>query len=432
MTRASLVTHNGTLALLALGALSAGCYAAQPLPPSCSSDQTFVFPEFGELKRVTEPSSLLFWDDALPLWSLRGVAEAAPTSEIASSFESALDVCFSSISSRPAEEYLAQALTMYRQPRRCSLTGQAATQAPHARHLAGLTKRFCVADGPKAMLVEDGDVRDFTLPSDDPILGVTTAGPDRCVFIQPDAYTVSEPSVTVVLSGSQPLAPADIGGREPWYRLDVDSQSLVVRPRLGITVKVPSGAGFVSGLEEPTLLAVASGTLQLVRLPDVPRDGDAALVVRLPISGYSFRSIVAATGFDDLLYVLAEIDTFASWTNPQQTSGRLLAWVEIDRTQVPGPEASVRMHVVVRGSPARFVWLRNRGVAYLAAIAGQRLGFATLRDGFCWAEGLDLAVETVAGSRQNQILISGETAGSRRLSWFFDEIDDLGEQELEE
>ncbi len=410
--------------VLALDCVASSCSRLQPLSEQCGSSMTLVSPGDQGLEVIERPAHVLWWDESRPLWALQGRVNTSTASPVVASFLADLRTCNADRADGPTGADSQMSLALYRQPRRCEVTGQARTQVPYAQHAVGLSTWFCVAAGPKATVIDGREIRDPRLFSDDPILGVTKAGPDGCIFIQPGAYAVDDGrGITLSVLGPPTLTPADIGGREPWHRIDSERGSFVRAARQAVAVEVPRGASFVSGLDPPILLAISSGGLQLVRIPDVPRDGDKAIVRPLPIPDYSFRSIVASAALDGLVYALAEVESLATVPDRRESGDRLMAWVEVELGQAGEPSVHVRMHVMVRDDSERFVWLENNGSIYLAMTVAGRLGFANLRDGFCWVEGLDQAVEAVAATEQDQLLISGMAADGRRSGSIFREVE---------
>jgi hypothetical protein len=399
------------LSLVASLFVCGGCYEVTSLG-KCDPGATLVGPGQGGLAPIQPSSGFLFANG--PVWSLAGQLETSESSPIAASFLPALTVCGES-TGRPSVEDELGALALSRLPSGCTL-GNVLERVDVAPLFASGSRSdsFCVASATAAFQVTDDTAQRVELGDRLPIVGVTTAGPDECVFLHPNAYSVAGRLVQVGPRDS--LQPTDVGGFTasetlmdglPWHRLDANSQSYVVQRReLAYEVQVPNGSKFVAGLSRPTLLAVENGKLLVVRLPAMPIPGSLAEVSRLSLPSYSFTSVEASYGEGERIYALVEFQQAADVNLSSVDASRSMAWTEVDLGSSPSPSASVRMHLRFRSTVTQTSWFRDQGEIRLLLVADGRLGVAELTRGFCWVEHAGSDVQVAAGNRAGRVLVS--------------------------
>lgn len=402
----------------AVAGMTLGCFQGQVLSDPCGPPNTLVSPRGNELLVVDAAPEGLFWENSRSLWALKGRASSSGGGPVESSFLAEFIACSIGHDMSPTAEHRLAALDLYREAGRCVLEDQVQTIPGPVTAAVGLrSSGFCVATDSGASVVQGDTIAAALLRGTGGVQAVGTAGVNECVFIQPDAYTVGL-NRTVFLSGDANLSASDIGGLSripnrpdpmPWQRVDSVDNSYVVQSALGAEVLVPTGAIFVAGLDQPTLLGIEAASLRLVRVPVPFRPGDDAIVDGLTTPNHVVRQIVTAQGIDDTLYALVEIELPNSGPKAPSAS-RKLAWIEIDVPQGRPPVAAVRMHISLRGSLESAFWFGEAGSVRLALVVDGRLGLASLDHGFCWVDAAVPQVTAAAGTAR-QLLVTGLVQG---------------------
>lgn len=399
--------------VLGLDFAASGCSRLQPLSEQCGPGTTLVSPGVDGLDVIERPADVLWWDESRPLWALQGRASTSTMSFVEASFLPNISECFEGNGTRPNAEHERAALNLMRAPKRCVPEGLADAQLPGILGAVGVSAgRFCTVTRTSGFILAGSDIEDVGLVSDAAVLAAATAGPDECVFMQTGSYSVGSRYFEELPDGAS-LSPRQIGGLSPvrdlvrglpWYRRSEEARTMVVQPWSGLSVDVPDGSEFVASRAMPTLVSVQAGTINLVTLPRAPAEGAVARVQAIPVPGYTFRSVAAAFGHEDSVYLAAEFENEVDGSVSSPRTGRSVAWVEAKVEDQKPANAIVRMHILSRVPFDELSWFGQEGDMRLLVRVGSRVGIADLENGFCWIDGLPDSVAAAAGSDDFRVL----------------------------